>query len=95
MAIVSKDRTELFEGANPFVITEETGKMIAEWCDRGESVKEKEMPVMTAEQFDKAILSEGKVIDKFLAAITKGTLIATTEQILLLQNKVLELKNVA
>lgn len=34
-AIASKDRTELFDKAVPFVITEATGKMIAEWCDRG------------------------------------------------------------
>src|SRR5690348_10107334 len=34
-AIASKDRTNLFEGKNPFVITPETGKMIAEWCDSG------------------------------------------------------------
>lgn len=34
-AIASKDRTELFEGKDPFVITEATGKMIKEWCERG------------------------------------------------------------
>jgi hypothetical protein len=35
MAIASKDRTNLFESKPPFIITEETGKMIAEWCDSG------------------------------------------------------------
>lgn len=35
MAIASKDRTNLFEGIDPFIITEETGKMIKEWCDLG------------------------------------------------------------
>jgi hypothetical protein len=34
-AIASKDRTELFEGLDPFIITEETGIKIKEWCDRG------------------------------------------------------------
>lgn len=34
-AIASKDRTNLFEGKMPFVITPETGKMIAEWCNSG------------------------------------------------------------
>ena len=34
-AIASKDRTNLFEGKAPFVITPDTGKMIAEWCDSG------------------------------------------------------------
>jgi len=34
-AIASKDRTELFEGKDPFVITEKTGVMIKEWCEKG------------------------------------------------------------
>ena len=37
MAIASKDRTNLFENINPFVITESTGKQIANWCDSGVS----------------------------------------------------------
>ena len=36
LAIPSKDRTNLFEGKNPFLITEETGELIAEWCNSGE-----------------------------------------------------------
>lgn len=35
MAVPSKDRTNLFEGKNPFMITEETGKAIADWCNSG------------------------------------------------------------
>lgn len=35
MALASKDRTELFEGKSPFIITEETGKMIKAWCEKG------------------------------------------------------------
>lgn len=34
-AIASKDRTEIFEGKDPFVITEKTGEMIKQWCDQG------------------------------------------------------------
>jgi len=34
-AIASKDRTELFDKATPFVITEETGRQIAAWCELG------------------------------------------------------------
>lgn len=34
-AIASKDRTEMFEGKDPFIITEKTGEMIALWCDSG------------------------------------------------------------
>jgi hypothetical protein len=35
MAIASKDRTELFEGKEPFVITEATGTKIKQWCELG------------------------------------------------------------
>lgn len=35
MTIASKDRTELFEGKEPFKITEQTGLMIKDWCDKG------------------------------------------------------------
>lgn len=35
MAIASKDRTELFENKAPFVITEETGELIKNWCEKG------------------------------------------------------------
>lgn len=34
-ATASKDRTGLFEGKDPFVPTEETGKLIKEWCETG------------------------------------------------------------
>jgi len=37
LAIPSKDRTNLFEGKQPFLITEETGVLIANWCNSGES----------------------------------------------------------
>lgn len=35
LACVSKDRTSLFEGGQAFIITEETGSLIREWCDKG------------------------------------------------------------
>lgn len=34
-ATASKDRTNIFEGRDPFVITEATGKEILEWCEKG------------------------------------------------------------
>lgn len=34
-ATASKDRTELFEGKDPFKITAETGKQIKAWCEKG------------------------------------------------------------
>lgn len=35
MASASKDRTGLFQNADPFIITPETGKQIKKWCDEG------------------------------------------------------------
>lgn len=40
LAIPSKDRTNLFENSNPFLITEETGRLIKNWCDSGISEKQ-------------------------------------------------------
>ena len=37
-ATASKDRTNLFEHRDPFVITEDTGKEIAAWCETGVDV---------------------------------------------------------
>ncbi len=34
-ATASKDRTELFEGRDPFIITEKTGQEIRQWCEQG------------------------------------------------------------
>jgi len=39
LAIPSKDRTNLFEGKNPFLITEDTGAQILEWCNSGAAQK--------------------------------------------------------
>lgn len=47
LAAPSKDRTNLFEGKQPFLITEETGKLIKEWCNTGEVVQ---LPTLTETQ---------------------------------------------
>ena len=36
-ATPSKDRTNLFEGGKPFIITEKTGEKIKKWCESGVS----------------------------------------------------------
>lgn len=36
LASPSKDRTEMFENADPFVISQATGAMLRKWCDTGE-----------------------------------------------------------
>lgn len=40
MALSSKDRTRLFVGLPEFVITEETGKLILDWCETGSSLED-------------------------------------------------------
>lgn len=52
MAIASKDRTQIFEGRTPFIITAETGKEIKEWCEKG---VEPSKPAITDQQFKKLI----------------------------------------
>lgn len=59
-AIASKDRTELFEGKDPFVITEKTGELIRQWCEQGVDI---------AGEVLKAITSVNKAKD--VAALTK------------------------
>lgn len=41
-ATVSKDRTGLYDGKDPFIITEEVGKTFKEWCESGAEIKPKE-----------------------------------------------------
>jgi hypothetical protein len=48
MAMASKDRTELFDSAAPFVITEATGKLIRDWCEKGVSVAPPVDPLSSA-----------------------------------------------
>jgi len=58
LAIPSKDRTNLFEGKQPFLITEETGILIKNWCESGVS----ELQVAINEMELVATLEEMKVV---------------------------------
>jgi hypothetical protein len=55
LATASKDRTNLFEGKDAFLITEKTGKLIKDWCELGIEpdpikVEEKQPEFITEEQ---------------------------------------------
>ena len=39
LASPSKDRTGMFEGKQPFLITEQTGELIRQWCETGVDTK--------------------------------------------------------
>jgi hypothetical protein len=43
MAIASKDRTQLFYNADPFIITAETGRKVREWCESGVDIDDREV----------------------------------------------------
>lgn len=53
LATPSKDRTNLFEGKQPFLISEETGQAIKKWCDSGVATK----PELSAVFFENMINS--------------------------------------
>ena len=65
LAIPSKDRTNLFEGKNPFLITEETGKLISDWCNSGASelkVAVNEMEIVATIDELKSVWSKYKTL---------------------------------
>lgn len=80
-AIASKDRTELFEGKDPFIITEQTGKLIRDWCEQGVEIPK---PAMTPGQFDTAI--------KRIEAKEKGVVYKVKETYSLTQEQIERLK---
>jgi hypothetical protein len=65
LATPSKDRTNLFEGKQPFLITEETGLLIANWCNSGESelkVAIDEMTIVSTMEDLKTVWSRYKLL---------------------------------
>lgn len=66
----SKDRTGLFMGKDPFIVTEETGKLIKEWCESGvDEVQEAIKKLETCNSVDelamlKITLSESVIKDQ-------------------------------
>lgn len=76
-ATASKDRTEIFERKDPFIITEATGKMIKAWCETG---VEQSLPSITDAALNKAIdrINKGEVE---LIAKLQSTYKLTPEQV--------------
>jgi len=62
-AIASKDRTNLFINKPEFMISAETGKLINEWCNKGEDITN---PVISVENADitNAVISEAELIQQ-------------------------------
>jgi hypothetical protein len=79
-AQASKDRTELFEGKDPFVITEATGQLIKDWCEQGIEAPAPVKPSVAAGPFTTAInrINAG---EKGLIQKLKDTYMLTAEQL--------------
>lgn len=67
LATPSKDRTNLFEGKMPFLITEETGKLIKDWCEQGVVISSLEERIKDAESLLSDVSSEQQMIDIYKA----------------------------
>jgi len=65
-AVASKDRTNLFEGKNPFIISEKTGQLIKEWCETGKEIETKDTLTESHPQWGnvKAALTKGYTIEQ-------------------------------
>lgn len=83
MATASKDNTELFEGLDPFLITETTGRQLKEWCESGVTplVKVKtEKPEITATNLN----GERPHLDKLKKELVKRGAKSPSEALIML-----------
>jgi hypothetical protein len=75
-AVASKDRTSLFMDKPDFIITEETGKIIKDWCNAGDSITENVMDDITNN-----IITEDELFDRIKTCKSSEDLLALyTEQ---------------
>lgn len=64
-AVASKDRTNLFMGKPSFIITEETGKQVLEWCNQGTSVEEVRKLIQAANSVEQLVNLYNRYQDMF------------------------------
>jgi len=64
-AVASKDRTNLFMGRPSFIITEETGKQVLEWCNQGTSVEEVRKLIQAAKSVEQLVNLYNRYQDMF------------------------------
>jgi len=58
-AVASKDRTEIFIDKDPFIITEDTGKMLKDWAEKG--IDPKKIEEAEREAKEKLAIEEKKI----------------------------------
>ena len=64
-AVASKDRTNLFMGKPSFIIAEETGKQVLEWCNQGISVEEVRKLIEAAKSVEQLVNLYNRYQDMF------------------------------
>jgi len=69
MVAASKDRTKLFVDKPDFVITTETGKLIKEWCEEGDTPFQSSSPTMVSDLQKAPILDNEDILEKARLAI--------------------------
>lgn len=74
LAIASKDRTNLFEGKDAFIITEKTGEMIRKWCDTGVAYLPAITPNVIPVQPSETTISD-KVFANALKKVKEGAML--------------------
>jgi len=78
-ATTSKDRTSLFVGKPDFKPSEETGKLLLDWCENGiEPIKE--IPTLNTKQFEKLLTMDVETVEKYISNIDDGKLKVTDSQ---------------
>ena len=97
-AIASKDRTGLFEGKDPFVITEKTGKAILKWCETGVEAPKKPEPLSPEfyAEWQKEISAIGNPADLLTLYNTHAATVSEDEKLkAMFKTKQATFKNVA
>jgi len=65
VAMASKDNTRIFEGKEPSIISEATGKIIREWCESGAESLE-EIEAKKKAKFRKKLIGLGEGIEEWV-----------------------------
>lgn len=84
MATASKDRTGLFDKADPFVITPETGKKIKAWCEQGAPVIATKPELLQSNEYFEAMKKALKSKERTMAQLEEKWTISPEIKALLL-----------
>lgn len=83
LATASKDRTNLFEKSEPFLISSETGEKIKQWCDEGVEPPKPSISEKQLETLKSRILADKAQKDELIKNAEKAFEIADSQYIIL------------